>query len=48
MTAFTMWARRRKLSFASPYPGKIIAIDLIEMVGGIHLPEHAFFAPQKV
>ncbi len=48
MTAFTNVGQgKKKVSFASPYPGKIIAVDLIEMGGRIICQKDAFLCSAK-
>ncbi len=48
MTAFTNVGQgKKKVSFASPYPGKIIAVDLIEMGGRIICQKDAFLCAAK-
>ena len=43
MTAFTHQGRgKRRVSFASPYPGKIIALDLYDLAGKIICQKDAF------
>ena len=38
MTAFTNAGQgKKKVSFASPYPGKIIPLDLMEQIGRAHV-----------
>ena len=47
MTAFTnIGSDKRRVSFASPYPGKIIALDLLEM-GTIICQKDAFLCAAK-
>lgn len=49
MTAFyNNVTGKRNGSFASPYPGKIIPIDLTEYNGKFICQKHAFDAQQKV
>lgn len=48
MTAFTHQGRgKKRVSFASPYPGKIIPIDLDEMAGKIICQKDAFLCAAK-
>lgn len=48
MTAFTnMGHGKRKVSFASPYPGKIIPLDLQQMGGKIVAQKDAFLCAAK-
>jgi uncharacterized protein (TIGR00266 family) len=48
MTAFTHQGHgKKKVSFASPYPGKIIPIDLDEMAGKIVCQKDAFLCAAK-
>lgn len=48
MTAFTHGGTgKRKVSFASPYPGKIIALDLQELEGKIICQKDAFLCAAK-
>jgi uncharacterized protein (TIGR00266 family) len=48
MTAFTNVGQgKKRVSFASPYPGKIIAVDLIEMGGRIICQKDAFLCAAK-
>ena len=48
MTAFTNTVQgKKKVSFASPYPGKIIPLDLMEMGGKIVCQKDSFLAQQK-
>ncbi|MGG3494764.1 TIGR00266 family protein [Peribacillus simplex] len=48
MTAFTNEGREKKhVSFASPYPGKIIPMDLSELGGKIICQKDAFLAAAK-
>jgi uncharacterized protein (TIGR00266 family) len=48
MTAFTnMGQGKKRVSFASPYPGKIIALDLMEMGGKIVAQKDAFLCAAK-
>jgi uncharacterized protein (TIGR00266 family) len=48
MTAFTNEGHgKRKVSFASPYPGKIIALDLNELGGKMICQKDAFLAAAK-
>ncbi|WP_026699724.1 TIGR00266 family protein [Salibacterium aidingense] len=48
MTTFTNTGRGKKhVSFASPYPGKIMAMDLSEMNGKIICQKEAFLAAAK-
>jgi uncharacterized protein (TIGR00266 family) len=48
MTAFTnMGQGKKRVSFASPYPGKIIALDLQEMGGKIVAQKDAFLCAAK-
>lgn len=48
MTAFTnMGQGKRKVSFASPYPGKIIPLDLQQMGGKIVAQKDAFLCAAK-
>lgn len=48
MTAFTNTGTgKRKVSFASPYPGKIIAVDLWEMGGKIVCQKDSFLCAAK-
>src|SRR5690242_12467426 len=43
MTAFTnIGQRKKKVSFASPYPGKIIALDLLRMGGKMICQKDSF------
>jgi len=45
MTAFTNTAQgKKKVSFASPYPGKIIPLDLLELGGKVICQKDAFLA----
>jgi uncharacterized protein (TIGR00266 family) len=45
MTAFTNTVQgKKKVSFASPYPGKIIPLDLFEMGGKVICQKDAFLA----
>ena len=48
MTAFTNEASgKRRVSFASPYPGKIVAINLLELGGRIICQKDAFLCAAK-
>lgn len=48
MTAFTNVGQgKKRVSFASPYPGKIIALDLVEMGGRIICQKDAFLCAAK-
>jgi uncharacterized protein (TIGR00266 family) len=48
MTAFTnVGSGKKKVSFASPYPGKIIALDLQELGGRIIAQKDAFLCAAK-
>jgi uncharacterized protein (TIGR00266 family) len=48
MTAFTnMGQGKKRVSFASPYPGKIIALDLQELGGKIVAQKDAFLCAAK-
>ena len=48
MTAFTNTAQgKKRVSFASPYPGKIIALDLQELGGKIVAQKDAFLCAAK-
>lgn len=48
MTAFTNVVNtKRRVSFASPYPGKIIALDLYELGGKIICQKDAFLCAAK-
>jgi uncharacterized protein (TIGR00266 family) len=48
MTAYTNIGQgKKKVSFASPYPGKIIAIDLMELGGKIICQKDAFLCAAK-
>lgn len=48
MTAFTNTVQgKKKVSFASPYPGKIIPLDLMEMGGKIVCQKDSFLAAAK-
>lgn len=48
MTAFTNVGQgKKRVSFASPYPGKIIAVDLVEMGGRIICQKDAFLCAAK-
>ncbi|HEY8896725.1 MAG TPA: TIGR00266 family protein [Niastella sp.] len=48
MTAFSNVGQgKKKVSFASPYPGKIIALDLMELGGKIVAQKDAFLAAAK-
>src|SRR3954464_15708200 len=48
MTAFTnMGQGKKRVSFASPYPGKIIPLDLQELGGRIIAQKDAFLCPPK-
>lgn len=48
MTAFTNTSSaKRKVSFASPYPGKIIALDLLELGGKMICQKDAFLCAAK-
>lgn len=48
MTAFTnMGQGKKKVSFASPYPGKIIALDLMELGGKLIAQKDAFLCAAK-
>jgi uncharacterized protein (TIGR00266 family) len=48
MTAFTnTGAGKKKVSFASPYPGKIIALDLMELGGKVVAQKDAFLCAAK-
>ena len=48
MTAFSNVGQgKKKVSFASPYPGKIIPLDLMELGGKIVAQKDAFLAAAK-
>ncbi len=48
MTAYTnMIGGKRRVSFASPYPGKIIPLDLMELGGRITCQKDAFLCAAK-
>lgn len=48
MTAYTnMISGKKKVSFASPYPGKIIALDLLRLGGKIICQKDAFLCAAK-
>ncbi|WP_423149484.1 TIGR00266 family protein [Rubrolithibacter danxiaensis] len=48
MTAFTNIGNgKKKVSFASPYPGKIIPLDLLKLGGGIICQKDAFLCAAK-
>ena len=48
MTAFTNTGQgKKRVSFASPYPGKIIAVDLMNMGGRIICQKDAFLCAAK-
>jgi uncharacterized protein (TIGR00266 family) len=48
MTAFTNQVNgKRKVSFASPYPGKIIALDLLQLNGKVIAQKDAFLCAAK-
>jgi uncharacterized protein (AIM24 family) len=48
MTAFTnMGQGKKRVSFASPYPGKIIPLDLMELGGKIIAQKDAFLCAAK-
>ena len=48
MTAFTnMGNNKKRVSFASPYPGKIIPLDLFEMGGKVICQKDAFLCAAK-
>ena len=48
MTAFTNTVQgKRKVSFASPYPGKIIALDLLRMGGKMICQKDSFLCAAK-
>ena len=48
MTAFTnIGTGKKKVSFASPFPGKIIALDLMELGGKIVAQKDAFLCAAK-
>src|SRR5688500_13442487 len=48
MTAYTNTSSgRKKVSFASPYPGKIIALDLLHLGGKIICQKDAFLCAAK-
>jgi uncharacterized protein (TIGR00266 family) len=48
MTAYTnMGHGKRKVSFASPYPGKIIPIDLLQLGGKVICQKDAFLCAAK-
>jgi uncharacterized protein (AIM24 family) len=48
MTAFTnIGYGKKKVSFASPYPGKIIALDLMQMDGKIICQKDSFLCAAK-
>ena len=48
MTAFTnIAAGKKKVSFASPYPGKIIALDLMQLGGKVICQKDAFLCAAK-
>ncbi|HEY0668712.1 MAG TPA: TIGR00266 family protein [Sphingobacteriaceae bacterium] len=48
MTAYTnMISGKKRVSFASPYPGKIIALDLLQLGGKIVCQKDAFLCAAK-
>ena len=47
MTVFTNQAMERKVSFAAPYPGKIIPLNLYSATRENHLPKGCFFMCAK-
>ncbi|MCW3082415.1 TIGR00266 family protein [Segetibacter sp.] len=48
MTAFTNTARgKKRVSFASPYPGKIIPLDLLKLGGKVIAQKDAFLCAAK-
>lgn len=48
MTAFTNMSHgKKRVSFASPYPGKIIPLDLMELNGKVICQKDAFLAAAK-
>ncbi|HEY0769330.1 MAG TPA: TIGR00266 family protein [Sphingobacteriaceae bacterium] len=48
MTAYTnMISGKKRVSFASPYPGKIIALDLLQLGGKIICQKDAFLCAAK-
>lgn len=48
MTAFTNMSQgKKRVSFASPYPGKIIPLDLMELNGKVICQKDAFLAAAK-
>jgi uncharacterized protein (TIGR00266 family) len=48
MTAFTNAGQgKKRVSFASPYPGKIIALDLLELGGTVICQKDAFLCAAK-
>src|SRR5215211_2437069 len=48
MTAFTNVSQaKRKVSFASPYPGKIILLDLMKMGGKVICQKDSFLCAAK-
>jgi len=48
MTAFTNLSHgKKKVSFASPYPGKIVALDLLELGGRVICQKDAFLCAAK-
>ena len=48
MTAYTnMYGGKRRVSFASPYPGKIIPLDLLQLGGRITCQKDAFLCAAK-
>ena len=48
MTAFTNTSHtKRQVSFASPYPGKIIPLDLLELGGKVICQKDAFLCAAK-
>lgn len=48
MTAFTNIGQgKRRVSFASPYPGKIIALDLLQLGGTVICQKDAFLCAAK-
>jgi uncharacterized protein (TIGR00266 family) len=48
MTAFTNVGQgKKKVSFASPYPGKIIALDLLQLGGTVICQKDAFLCAAK-
>ena len=48
MTVFTNTGHgKRHVSFAAPYPGKIIPVDLTEYQGKVVCQKMRFFVPQK-